>query len=236
MKNTNRTRVFLVEDDRNFGSVLKAYLEIHDFEVEWESEGSSAIKRFLNLTCDICVLDVMLPGLDGFSIAKEIRKTKPDIPFVFLTAKTLKSDILEGFNIGAEDYITKPFDSEVLVAKLKAIVNRVNRTSSFEAERAVESYTVGEFTYHTARRLLTRQGFEHKLSPTEGKLLELLCENKNKLLTRSTALKVIWQNDNYFTARTMDVYITKLRKYLKDDSTIEIENLHSSGFILWAKD
>lgn len=236
MKNSNRTKVFLVEDDRNFGSVLKAYLEIHDFEVEWESEGGSAIRRFLNLTCDICVLDVMLPGLDGFSIAREIRKTKPDIPFVFLTAKTLKSDILEGFNIGAEDYITKPFDSEVLVAKLKAIVNRVNRTSSMEAERAVESYTVGEFTYHTAHRLLTRQGFEHKLSPTEGKLLELLCESKNKLLTRSTALKVIWQNDNYFTARTMDVYITKLRKYLKEDPTIEIENLHSSGFILWAKD
>jgi len=225
MKNSSRTKVFLVEDDRNFGSVLKAYLEIHDFEVEWESEGGRAIQRFLNLACDICVLDVMLPGLDGFSIAREIRKAKPDMPFVFLTAKTLKSDILEGFNIGAEDYITKPFDSEVLVAKLKAIVNRVNRT-----------FSVGEFTYHTAHRLLSRPGFEQRLSPTEGKLLELLCENKNKLLTRSTALKVIWQNDNYFTTRTMDVYITKLRKYLKEDTSIEIENLHSSGFILWVKE
>ncbi len=236
MKNNNLTKVFLVEDDRNFGSVLKAYLEIHDFEVEWESEGGNAIKRFLNLTCDICVLDVMLPGLDGFSIAKEIRKAKPNMPFVFLTAKTLKADILEGFNIGAEDYITKPFDSEVLVAKLKAIVNRVNRTTSLESERPVESYSVGEFTYHTAHRLLSKPGFEQRLSPTEGKLLELLCENKNKLLPRSTALKVIWQNDNYFTARTMDVYITKLRKFLKDDTAIEIENLHSSGFILWAKE
>ncbi|NWJ52933.1 MAG: response regulator transcription factor [Bacteroidetes bacterium] len=236
MKNSSRTKVFLVEDDRNFGSVLKAYLEIHDFEVEWESEGGRAIQRFLNLACDICVLDVMLPGLDGFSIAREIRKAKPDMPFVFLTAKTLKSDILEGFNIGAEDYITKPFDSEVLVAKLKAIVNRVNRTFSLEAERPVESYSVGEFTYHTAHRLLSRPGFEQRLSPTEGKLLELLCENKNKLLTRSTALKVIWQNDNYFTTRTMDVYITKLRKYLKEDISIEIENLHSSGFILWVKE
>src|ERR1035437_1235577 len=141
MKNSNHTKVFLVEDDRNFGSVLKAYLEIHDFEVEWESEGGSAIKRFLNLTCDICVLDVMLPGLDGFSIAREIRKAKPDMPFVFLTAKTLKSDILEGFNIGAEDYITKPFDSEVLVAKLKAIVNKVNTTAALESARPVESYS-----------------------------------------------------------------------------------------------
>jgi DNA-binding response OmpR family regulator len=236
MKNNNRTKVFLVEDDRNFGSVLKAYLEIQDFEVEWENEGGKAIKRFLNLTCDICVLDVMLPGLDGFSIAREIRKAKPAMPFVFLTAKTLKSDILEGFNIGAEDYITKPFDSEVLVAKLKAIVNRVNRSSSLDNVRTVESYSIGEFTYHTAHRLLTRLGLEQKLSPTEGKLLELLCENKNKLLTRSTALKVIWQNDNYFTTRTMDVYITKLRKFLKEDSTIEIENLHSSGFILWVKE
>ncbi len=236
MKNNNPTRVFLVEDDRNFGSVLKAYLEIYDFEVEWESEGGNAIKRFLNLTCDICVLDVMLPGLDGFSIAREIRKARPEMPFVFLTAKTLKSDVLEGFNIGAEDYITKPFDSEVLVAKLKAIVNRVHRSSSAENEHAVEWYSIGEFTYHTTHRLLTKPDFEQRLSPTEGKLLELLCANKNKLLTRSSALKLIWQNDNYFTARTMDVYITKLRKFLKEDSSIEIENLHSSGFILWVKE
>lgn len=234
MKNNEHTKVFLVEDDRNFGSVLKAYLEINDFDVEWENDGGKALARFASLSCDICVLDVMLSGLDGFSIAREICKLKPEVPFVFLTAKTLKEDILQGFNLGAEDYITKPFDSEVLVAKLRAIINRVNKTNV--TERAKETYEIGEYNYHATHRLLTKPGFEQKLSPTEGKLLELLCEHKNVLLSRSKALKLIWQNDNYFTARTMDVYITKLRKYLKEDSHIEIENLHSSGFILWVKE
>jgi DNA-binding response OmpR family regulator len=234
MKNSDHTKVYLVEDDRNFGSVLKAYLEINEFDVEWENDGGKALARFEGLNCDICVLDVMLPGLDGFSIAREIRKSKPEMPFVFLTAKTLKADILQGFDIGAEDYITKPFDSEVLVAKLKAIINRMNRTNI--SDRANESYEIGEYTYHATHRLLSKPGFEQKLSPTEGKLLELLCEHKNTLLSRSKALKVIWQNDNYFTARTMDVYITKLRKFLKEDTRIEIENLHSSGFILWVKE
>ena len=234
MKNSVKTKVFLVEDDRNFGSVLKAYLEINDFDVDWENDGGKALMRFASLNSDICVLDIMLPGLDGFSIAGEIRKIKPEVPFVFLTAKTLKADILQGFNIGAEDYITKPFDSEVLVAKLRAIINRLNRSNV--SDRAKESYEIGDYTYHATHRLLSKPGFEQKLSPTEGKLLELLCEHKNVLLSRSKALKVIWQNDNYFTARTMDVYITKLRKFLKEDPRIEIENLHSSRFILWVKE
>jgi len=169
----------------------------------------------------------MLPNLDGFSIAKIIKLTSKDIPIIFLTAKTLKEDILEGFKIGADDYITKPFDSDVLLYKIKAILKRNNLDSDYDT-----NFIIGRYEFNSILRTLTHKNQSFKLSPKEGDLLKLLCQNKNKMLDRDIALNQIWGNDGYFTARSMDVYITKLRKYLKDDPSIEIENIHGTGFIL----
>jgi DNA-binding response OmpR family regulator len=224
MKNSS---IFLVEDDANFGSVLKSYLEMNDFKVSWIQDGAKAIDSFKLQQFDICILDIMLPNLDGFSIAKHIKLQSNDIPIIFLTAKTLKEDILEGFKIGADDYITKPFDSDVLLYKIKAILKR-NKPDSENSTK----FIIGTYEFDSILRTLTHKNQSVKLSPKEGDLLKMLCQNKNKMLDRDKALNQIWGNDGYFTARSMDVYITKLRKYLKDDASIEIENIHGTGFIL----
>ncbi|MBI9053588.1 MAG: response regulator transcription factor [Bacteroidales bacterium] len=224
MENRN---IFLVEDDENFGSVLKSYLEMNDFNVSWTKDGAKAIQNFVLQKYDICILDIMLPNLDGFSIAKKIKELNPEIPAIFLTAKTLKEDILEGFKIGADDYITKPFDSEVLLYKIKAIIKRSQTT---ETENT--SFTIGKYIFDSELRILSFNDDSVKLSPKESELLKMLCIHENKILEREKALSKIWGEDGYFTARSMDVYITKLRKYLRNDSSIEIENIHGSGFIL----
>lgn len=223
--------IFLVEDDLSFGAVLKSYLELNDYQVTWIDDGKDAVEKFKNGNFHICILDVMLPNVDGFTIGTEIRKFDKEIPLVFLTAKTLKEDILKGYNVGADDYVTKPFDTEVLLCKIQAIIKR----QATEQENDETLFTIASYEFDSKLRIITREGNQQKLSPKESDLLKLLCQNKNELLARETALRKIWGEDGYFTARSMDVFITKLRKYLSADPNIEIKNVHGSGFLLEVK-
>lgn len=220
--------VLLVEDDANFGSTMKDFLEMNDYEVTWAKDGIEGIIEYRKRNFDICILDVMMPRKDGFTLAKEIRNVNPDQAIVFLTAKSLKEDVMKGYVLGADDYLTKPFDSDVLLAKVKAIITRNKRNELPEHE----NYEIGNFTFDPRMRVLKGYGEEKKLSPKEAELLKLLIQHKNDLLPRSVALLKIWKDDNYFTGRSMDVYVAKLRKYLKPDSSLEIQNVHSNGFSL----
>lgn len=224
-----KQKIFLVEDDMNFGLVLKSYLEMNDYDVTHVSDGADAIPTFKKDKFDLVVCDIMLPNVDGFTIGKNIREIEQGIPLIFLTAKTLKEDVMKGFDVGADDYITKPFDSDVLMMKIKAILKRSDRNDETEVQDIVN---IGNLEYHTKLRQLKFEDDCQKLSPREGELLKLLYANKNKVMDRNEALRSIWGDDNYFNARSMDVYITKLRKYLKKDPRLQINNVHSSGFIL----
>ena len=199
-----------------------------DDETELCADGELGYKAFLKTKFDICVLDVMMPKKDGFTLAKEIRNSNQDIPIIFLTAKTLKEDILEGFKIGADDYITKPFSMEELVFRIEAIIRRTKGKKNKEST----VYRIGQFTFDTQKQLLCLGDEQRKLTTKENELLALLCSHANEILQRDFALKTIWIDDNYFNARSMDVYITKLRKHLKDDPQIEIINIHGKGYKL----
>ncbi len=231
---TSKPQIFLLEDDLSFGAVLKSYLEINDFDVEWVDDGQLALAKFKKATFDICILDVMLPHIDGFTVGAEIRKLNPAVPIIFLTAKNLREDVLQGYRIGADDYITKPFDTEVLIFKLKAILKRGNGNGTFVKE--TEYYQIGTYLFDYKLRTLGVENIKQKLSPKEAELLKMLCDNRNELLPRETALKKIWGDDGYFTTRSMDVYLTKLRKFFADDPNIEIRNIHGSGFMLEVKE
>ncbi len=220
--------IFLVEDDLSFGAVLKSYLEINDYHVTWVDDGKYAVDKFMSGKFHICILDVMLPNVDGFSIGKQIRALDKHVPMVFLTAKALKEDILKGYNLGADDYITKPFDTEVLLCKISAIIKR--QPANPVSDEIL--FTVGSYRFDSKLRQIERGDNIQKLSPKESDLLKLLCQHKNELLPREIALRKIWGDDGYFTARSMDVFLTKLRKYLADDPNIEIKNIHGSGFSL----
>jgi len=226
-----KPHIFLVEDDLSFGAVLKSYLEINDFEVDWIDDGQHALNQFKKTSFDICILDVMLPNVDGFTIGAEIRKINPGIPILFLTAKNLREDVLKGYRIGADDYITKPFDTEVLIFKLKAILKRQTGVQSKESD----FYQIGGYQFDFKLRTIEHDTKKQKLSPKEAELLKMLCDNQNELLPRETALKEIWGDDGYFTTRSMDVYLTKLRKLFADDPSVEIRNIHGSGFLLEIK-
>ena len=228
----DKEKLLLVEDDVNVGFVLKSYLEMNDFEVELISDGKDAVPAFKKKQYDLCILDVMLPNVDGFSIAREFRKINKKVPIIFLTAKSLKDDVLEGFKAGADDYLTKPFDSDVLLVKIRAIIRRNNGIKP-EIEKEVK---IGKYIFDTKLRTLTHKEQSFRLTPREADLLKELILNKNNVLDRNEALKKIWGDDNYFNARSMDVYITKLRKYFKDDDKIQINNIHGSGFILVMED
>jgi DNA-binding response OmpR family regulator len=212
-------KIFLVEDDLSFGSVLKSYLEINDFSVEWVDDGKYAVEHFRKGIFDICILDVMLPHVDGFTIANEIRQINNVIPIIFLTAKKMKDDVLKGYDAGGDDYI--------LLAKIRAILSRRDLQNGTK-----DIYEIGKFIFNSKLRTLTSGDDEKKLSPKEAQLLELLAVNPNALISREMALKKIWGNDDYFTARSMDVYITKLRKYLSEDPHLNIKNIHGAGFQL----
>lgn len=224
-----KNKIFLLEDDQNFGSVLKSYLELNDFEVVLEDNGRYAISTFKKQEFDMCIFDVMLPNVDGFTVAKEINEIDKKIPFIFLTAKSLKKDIIKGFKIGAEDYIIKPFDSEVLLYKIKVILNRKSKE---EKTNLPDEIQLGKFFYNNKMRTIKHENETQKLSPKENQLLKLLCIHKNDVLPREIALKEIWGEDSYFTTRSMDVYITKLRKYLQNDKSLEIVNIHGNGYTL----
>jgi len=224
--------ILLVEDEENFGSVLKNYLELSDYIVTLCTDGNQGLYSFKNNIYDLCIIDVMMPVRDGFSLATEIKKINPSIPLIFLTAKKLKEDILKGYQIGADDYITKPFDTEVLLYKLKAILNRNGKP--IQKEELI-NYAFGIFNFNTETRELISKTTTKKLSPKEAELLKLLCENINQVVSRDVALNQIWNDNNYFTTRSMDVFIAKLRKYLKEDTAIEIINVHGNGFRLLVK-
>jgi two-component system, OmpR family, response regulator len=224
-----KSKVLLVEDDSSFGNVLKNYLELNDFDVTLERDGRLGLAAFQREKYDICLLDVMMPHVDGFTLAEDIRDIDPDVPLFFLSAKTMKDDILTGYKLGADDYITKPFDSEVLLMKIKAILKR-NEETKQETEN--KEFDLGQYHFNPKLRELTIEGKTNTLSPKESELLRMLCEYKNDLLPRETALKRIWGSDTYFNGRSMDVYIAKLRKYLKEDPKVEIVNIHGNGFRL----
>jgi two-component system, OmpR family, response regulator len=224
---TKPIKIFLVEDDLSFGSVLKSYLELNDYSVDWVDDGKYALEHFRKGVFDICILDVMLPHIDGFTIANEIRQINNTVPIVFLTAKKLKEDVLKGYGVGGDDYITKPFDTDILLCKIKAIISRRD-----VHDGSKDLYEIGKFIFNAKLRTLGTGDVEYKLSPKEAQLLELLAINPNALISREMALKKIWGSDDYFTARSMDVYVTKLRKYLADDPTLVIKNIHGAGFQL----
>ena len=223
-----KLKILLCEDDENLGMLLREYLQAKGFTTELCADGELGYKAFLKTKFDICVLDVMMPKKDGFTRAKEIRNSNQDIPIIFLTAKTLKEDILEGFKIGADDYITKPFSMEELVFRIEAIIRRTKGKKNKEST----VYRIGKFTFDTQKQLLCLGDEQRKLTTKENELLALLCSHANEILQRDFALKTIWIDDNYFNARSMDVYITKLRKHLKDDPQIEIINIHGKGYKL----
>ena len=224
--------ILLCEDDTNLGMVLKNYLELNDYEVILERDGRLGLAAFQREKFDICLLDVMMPNMDGFTLAEEIRDINPDVPLFFLSAKTMKDDIIQGYKLGADDYITKPFDSEVLLLKIKAILKR---NEELHREEVNAEFDMGKYHFNPRLRELTINGKIQVLSPKESELLKMMCEYKNDLLPREAALKKIWGSDTYFNGRSMDVYIAKLRKYLKEDSTIEIVNIHGNGFRLVAE-
>ncbi len=226
-----KSKILLCEDDTNLGIVLKNYLELNEYEVTLERDGRLGLAAFQREKFDICLLDVMMPNMDGFTLAEEIRDVDPDIPLFFLSAKTMKDDIIQGYKLGADDYITKPFDSEVLLLKIKAILKR-----NEEDNRVSDNieFDLGRFHFNPRLRELKHDELTQTLSPKENELLKMLAEHKNDLLPRERALKKIWGSDTYFNGRSMDVYIAKLRKYLKDDTNIEIVNIHGNGFRLVA--
>ena len=221
-------KILLCEDDENLGMLLREYLQAKGYEAVLCPDGEAGYREFQKTKFDICVLDVMMPKKDGFSLAQDIRQQNAELPIIFLTAKTLREDILEGFKIGADDYITKPFSMEELVMRIEAILRRVKGKKT----RENTIYHIGRFTFDTQKQLLSIGDKQTKLTTKENELLALLCAHANEILQRDYALKTIWIDDNYFNARSMDVYITKLRKHLKDDDQIEIINIHGRGYKL----
>lgn len=227
-----KLKILLCEDDENLGMLLREFLQAKGFNADLLPDGDRGYKAFLKGKYDLCVLDVMMPKKDGFTLAQEIRNVNSEVPIIFLTAKALKDDVLEGFKIGADDYITKPFSMEELVFRIGAILRRVKG----KMDKEVTMYKIGNYTFDTQKQTLTIEGRIQKLTTKESELLTLLCSHMNQILERNFALKAIWIDDNYFNARSMDVYITKLRKHLKDDPSIEIINIHGKGYKLIAPD
>ncbi len=231
---TENKKILLVEDDPNFGTVLKDYLAMNDYNVTHAKNGMEGFEKFKKDDYDLCILDVMMPYKDGFTLAKEIREKNAEVPIIFLTAKALKEDVLKGYKVGADDYLNKPFDSEVLLMKIKAIIQR--KTSDSVADSKQFEFEVGHFFLNSKLRFLTyKKENPIKLSPKENELLRLLALHKNDLMPRELALTKIWRDDNYFTSRSMDVYIAKLRKYLSKEDDVEIINIHGEGFRLLVK-
>jgi two-component system, OmpR family, response regulator len=224
-----KPKILLCEDDTNLGMVLKNYLELNEYDVTLERDGRLGLAAFQREKFDICLLDVMMPNMDGFTVAEEIRDINPDVPLFFLSAKTMKDDIIQGYKLGADDYITKPFDSDVLLHKIKAILKR---NEEMHRDEVNAEYDLGKYHFNPRLRELVVNGKTQTLSPKENELLKMLSEYKNDLLPREAALKKIWGSDTYFNGRSMDVYIAKLRKYLKEDEKLEIVNIHGNGFRL----
>ena len=223
--------ILLVEDDPNFGIVLRDYLNLNGYQVTLAKNGMEGFDKYKKGDYDLCILDVMMPYKDGYTLAKEIREDNTSVPIIFLTAKSMKEDVLQGYKVGADDFLNKPFDSEVLLAKIKTLLKR--KSSQTTVSQKQTDFQIGDFHLNAKLRFLTYKKEDPiKLSPKENDLLKLLALHLNDLMPRELALTQIWRDDNYFTSRSMDVYIAKLRKYLKQDSKVEILNIHGEGFRL----
>jgi DNA-binding response OmpR family regulator len=222
--------LLLVEDNETLGYALKEYLELKGFQLRWAKNGDEGQKYFEKYPADLCILDVMMPGQDGFALAKRIKQKEQNMPLIFLTARALKVDKLKGFNVGADDYIVKPVDEEELVARIRAVLNR-----SIPEKGIAERIKIGTYTFNFKEQKLIHKDGERLLTEREAQLLLLLCEHKERLLARSEVLKSLWQQNDYFTRRSMDVFISRLRKYLSADPNVEIQNVYGSGFILSIK-
>ena len=223
------TKILLAEDDSNLGNLLKNYLTVKKYETILFVNGIQALEAFIKESFDLCILDIMMPEMDGITLAREMRRLKPEIPLIFLTAKSQKEDILEGFRSGADDYITKPFSMEELLYRIQAILKRTIPSSTPGKQ---DIYNIGKYTFDTVRQILLFEDHETRLTTKESELLELLCRYGRDILERNFALKSIWIDDNYFNARSMDVYITRLRKYLRKDPEVRILNVHGKGYKL----
>ena len=223
-------KVLVVEDNPSFGYILKEYLELNDLEVNLVTDGEMALKQLSQQIYDICLLDIMLPKKDGYTVAKEIQKEQPELPFIFLTAKSLKVDKLKGFRFGCDDFIVKPIDEELLLARIYAIMNRSNRHQL--TKEVPTNFVIGQFQFDVNNQLLIKGSCRQFLTDKEAQLLQLFCEHKNQLLLRKKALKQIWGNNDEFNRKSMDVFIFRLRKYLEADERIRIKNIHGKGFIL----
>lgn len=222
-------KILLVEDEENFGSLMKNYLELSRYDVTWAKNGSEAYSIVMQNDFDLCILDVMMPHMDGFTLGEKIKDQK-DVPFFFLTAKNQKEDLIKGYEIGADDYLTKPFDTEVLLLKIKALLNRTSDVSNLPEQKS--EYQFGTFEFSPTSRILKHPTGDKKLSPKEAMLLDLLCRYQGEIMPRDVALDSIWKQNDYFTKRSMDVYIGKLRKYLAADKNLKIETFHQMGFQL----
>ncbi|MBP6385786.1 MAG: response regulator transcription factor [Pseudarcicella sp.] len=223
-------KILLAEDDANLGLLLQEYLSMKGFETTLAKDGDDALNKYLETSFDLCIFDVMMPKKDGFTLAKEVRMADNNTPIIFLTAKAMKEDILLAFKLGADDYMTKPFLMEELLARVSAVLRRSQAESTIEKETSI--FTIKDFIFDSSKQTLELNGIVAKMTSKEAGLLKLLCENLNQTVTRSYALKKVWGDDTYFNARSMDVYITKLRKYLKEDPQVQLVNLHGEGFKL----
>jgi two-component system, OmpR family, response regulator len=226
----DKVKVLLAEDDRNLGNILKSYLDAKGYAAQLFINGQEAMDHFTREKFEFCIVDVMMPVKDGFTLAREIREIDSRIPILFLTAKSLEDDKLKGFQVGGDDYLTKPFSMEELLMRMEAILRRTSAKSA--SDIATGNCHIGRYLFDYNHQMLTAEGFEQRLTSKESDLLKLLSEHINQVVDRSYALNKIWQNDSYFNARSMDVYIAKLRKYLKDDPDVELINVHGVGFKL----
>ncbi len=223
-------KILLVEDDQNLGYLLKRYIELHEFEVVWVKNATDALKKLQLQPIELCVLDVNLPDQDGFELAKNIRQQYPQQAFIFLTARNLKADKLYGFKLGSDDYLTKPVDEEEMIARIKAVLNRTQHSGRQEMPQ--ELYSIGQYQFDSFNRQLIFNEKIQQLTHKENELLQMLCQQKGKILDRKSTLKRLWGQADYFSRKSMDVYISKLRRYLQDDPNVSITNIHSKGFIL----
>jgi two-component system, OmpR family, response regulator len=226
--NDEKVKILLCEDDENLGMLLREYLQTKGYDADLQPDGEAGYKAFTRNKYDLCVLDVMMPKKDGFALAADIRAMNADVPIIFLTAKSMKEDILQGFKLGADDYLSKPFSMEELLYRIESILRRVRGKRA----KDVVSYQIGKYVFDAQKQTLELSGEVKKLTTKESELLNLLAANANNILERNYALKTIWVDDNYFNARSMDVYITKLRKLLKDDNNVAIINIHGKGYKL----
>ncbi|MGF7218612.1 DNA-binding response OmpR family regulator [Spirosoma lacussanchae] len=221
--------ILLVEDDPNLGQLVQEYLTMKGYDTDRATDGNQGLQQFMAKPYDLCIFDVMMPRKDGFTLAKEVRMSERDVPIIFLTAKSMQEDTIQGFKVGADDYVTKPFSMEELLLRIQAILRRYQRSADV-AEPTV--YQIGSFSFDYPHQLLIQNGASQKLTSKESELLKLLAQNLNQPVSRSFALKMVWGDDSYFNARSMDVYVTKLRKYLKEDAAVQLVNVHGEGFKL----